>query len=380
MDRKLSDIPAGTKFGRLTVVERAEDYIDPRGQHVKRYLCKCSCGVDYITRGSWLKSGKSTCCTECSRRESKEKRIRDLTNQRFGRWTVLGRADSKKRGVYWKCRCDCGTEKIIRGTSLTTGNSISCGCFALEKLREDRLLNLVGKKFGHLTVISQTEDFVSQVNGKHRSRWKCLCDCGNTVFVNGSDLTSGNTYSCGCYKLERTSETHFQDLTGQRFGMLKVLKRVEDYINTDNGRARPQFLCQCDCGNQKIVQKESLMNGTISCGCIKSRGEREIAEYLRKYGVCFEVQYGFPDLNGGLPLKFDFAVFNKESKLVALIEYQGEQHYKSISFFGGQQKFEKQKENDATKREYCKKNGLKLIEIPYWENIENQLTDLLLMI
>ena len=369
-----AEILPGTKFGYLTVIRRTEDYISPRGQHEKKYLCKCDCGEEYTTRGSWLKSGKSNCCNQCSKAKVRLKQIRDLTNCHFGRWTVLEKAETEKKGVYWKCRCDCGTEKIIRGTSLTSGNSVSCGCYALEKLREDRLLDLTGKKFDRLTVLYQVEDFISPINGKHRSRWKCKCDCGNIICVNGTDLTSGNTHSCGCYKLERTSETHFQDLSGQRFGMLLVLKRVEDYITPENGRTRPQFLCQCDCGNQKVIQKDSLMNGTISCGCLNSRGEREISEYLREHKIKYEIQYGFPDLVGGLPLKFDFAIFDKNDKLIALIEYQGEQHFEIVDFFGGEKKFERQQMNDERKRSYCKNKGIPLIEIPYWENIDKYLS------
>ena len=62
-----SEILSGTKFGALTVIKRADDYISPKGQHEKRYLCRCECGRDYITRGSWLKSGKSSCCNQCSK-------------------------------------------------------------------------------------------------------------------------------------------------------------------------------------------------------------------------------------------------------------------------------------------------------------------------
>ena len=183
-----AEILPGTKFGSLTVIRRTEDYISPRGQHEKKYLCKCDCGEEYTTRGSWLKSGKSNCCNQCSKAKVRLKQIRDLTNCHFGRWTVLEKAETEKKGVYWKCRCDCGTEKIVRGTSLTSGNSVSCGCYVLEKLREDRLLDLTGKKFDRLTVLYQVEDFISPINGKHRSRWKCKCDCGNIICVNGTDL------------------------------------------------------------------------------------------------------------------------------------------------------------------------------------------------
>lgn len=193
-----------------------------------------------------------------------------------------------KQGVFWNCICDCGNKGIVRGTSLTSGNSTSCGCFVLEKLREDYILNLAGQKFGRLTVIKQVDDFISPTNKKRRSRWQCQCDCGNIVEVNGADLMSGNTLSCRCYKRDITSETHFEDLTGQRFGMLTIVKRVADYVSPDSGRPRPQFLCKCDCGNEKIITKDSLMNGTISCGCVNSRGEREISDFLQSHNVNYK--------------------------------------------------------------------------------------------
>nr|DAI30801.1 MAG TPA: PVL ORF-50-like family [Caudoviricetes sp.] len=60
----------------------------------------------------------------------------------------------------------------------------------------------------------------------------------------------------------------FIDLTGQRFGRLTVIKRVENK-QLKNGRQKVQWLCQCDCGNTKIVTSEQLKSGhTNSCGCI----------------------------------------------------------------------------------------------------------------
>lgn len=54
----------------------------------------------------------------------------DLTGKTFGRWTVLYRDGTDKRGsVMWRCRCECGTEATVRGSSLTSGNSKSCGCY-----------------------------------------------------------------------------------------------------------------------------------------------------------------------------------------------------------------------------------------------------------
>lgn len=70
-------------------------------------------------------------------------KIKDITGQRFGRLTVIERADSDKYGQSkWLCKCDCGDLKIIKTNSLTTGNTKSCGCMAREKRHEigNRLL------------------------------------------------------------------------------------------------------------------------------------------------------------------------------------------------------------------------------------------------
>ena len=100
-----------------------------------------------------------------------------------------------------------------------------------------------------------------------------------------------------------------------------------------------------------------------------SRGEIKIEEILQEAGLHFEEEYIFPDLvsSSGRPLRFDFAVFEDNGDIDFLIEYQGIQHYEPKSKFGGYSGLRKQQYNDMKKREYCKKNNLKLIAIPYWD-------------
>lgn len=61
--------------------------------------------------------------------------------------------------------------------------------------------NLIGMKFGRLTVIDYAADHI-QKSGKHRTQWLCRCECGNTVIAQSFNLKSGNTKSCGCYANE----------------------------------------------------------------------------------------------------------------------------------------------------------------------------------
>ena len=64
--------------------------------------------------------------------------------------------------------------------------------------------NLLGQKFGRLTVIEE----VSSLNKNYkRPSWKCICDCGNIITVwRGTNLKSGNSKSCGCLKEEKSRE------------------------------------------------------------------------------------------------------------------------------------------------------------------------------
>lgn len=60
----------------------------------------------------------------------------DLVGKKFGRLTVIEFSHlGKLLNSYWKVRCDCGEEKIVRGTNFTTGSTKSCGCFHLENAK-----------------------------------------------------------------------------------------------------------------------------------------------------------------------------------------------------------------------------------------------------
>ncbi len=60
-------------------------------------------------------------------------KAKDLTGKKFNRWTVLGRAGSNHKGLaLWLCKCECGVERVVRGSDLRNGSSQSCGCLNIE--------------------------------------------------------------------------------------------------------------------------------------------------------------------------------------------------------------------------------------------------------
>lgn len=57
-----------------------------------------------------------------------EKRLIDLTGQRFGKLVVISRESKYNRNATWRCLCDCGKETVVRGDVLKRGTTQSCGC------------------------------------------------------------------------------------------------------------------------------------------------------------------------------------------------------------------------------------------------------------
>lgn len=288
--------------------------------------------------------------------------VKNLIGQKFGRLTVIERDKSKKGGAaYWICQCECGNITSVRSDALTTAKNPtkSCGCLAKEKAKEKIDKNsLVGKKFNRLTVIKRDE---TKEIGHHKSiYWICQCDCGNFVSVSTADLNSGHTKSCGCLKLEMLKERNENDLTGQKFGMLTAIKKM-DIKNLKNEYL---WLFKCDCGENYIASGTQVKNGHIfSCGCIKSKGEQLIRKILQENNIQYIKEYVFKDLvsNKNAYLRFDFALIDENQKVVRLIEFDGEQHYKKNSKFYSPQLTL----NDELKNKYCKNNQIPLVRIPY---------------
>lgn len=124
---KLIDL-TGQRFGKLTVLSRAEDYISPKGRHVVRWLCKCDCGKIKKIHGTALRQGLSMSCGCTPSRKAD-----DLSGNIYGKLTVLSRAKNKICGdgtqkVMWNCKCSCGNTVVVAGINLKTGATKSCGC------------------------------------------------------------------------------------------------------------------------------------------------------------------------------------------------------------------------------------------------------------
>ncbi|MCC8182753.1 MAG: hypothetical protein LIO45_07280 [Clostridiales bacterium] len=116
-----------------------------------------------------------------------------------------------------------------------------------------------GRRFGMLTVESDT--------GLRKNRyavWRCRCDCGNEIKASTKELKEKKICDCGC-----TTHVGYgaNDLTGQRFGKLRVLYPTKE--RTDQGSL--VWHAVCDCGRECDVSARRLTRGKVrSCGCLSS--------------------------------------------------------------------------------------------------------------
>lgn len=114
---------------------------------------------------------------------------------------------------------------------------------------------------------------------------QCRCRCGKQIVVEGTNLKSGNTQSCGCKRVKPDSV--------QVQKLLEHCKRVKIIMTGRYGRwtvigeapmknhsGQTMWLCRCDCGTKRYVSGPSLRGGcnrraTQSCGCYRTERTRE---------------------------------------------------------------------------------------------------------
>jgi hypothetical protein len=197
---KFNDL-TGQVFSKLVVIGIS----DKRGKYNNIYWkCKCECGNETIVAAWCLLNGETKSCGCLKTRHQ----YKDITGQKFGKLTVISYSETRNKKPFWLCRCDCGKEKIMKGSSLKNGSAASCGC------ARGRINDLTGQLFGKWIVVSFSE------MKRGAAYWVCQCECGKEKIINGSSLTFGSSKSCGCAIIPN-------DLTGLQFGNLTVIRNSD---------------------------------------------------------------------------------------------------------------------------------------------------------
>lgn len=243
----------------------------------------------------------------------------DLTGQRFGKLVVIESAESCNGKTRWRCKCDCGNEKIAYTASLRCGQTKSCGCIKQDGLKKYNLAQSeankipIGTRFGKLVVIEDI-GFKPHVEGHQRRFYKCQCDCGNICEASGNQLKGNHKKSCG--------------------------------------------------------------------NCMSSIGEFNIQQLLKENNIAFDYDKPLQDFINveGRRLRFDFILYDENENIKRIIEFDGRQHVTGpdTNYWGhSTDTLEQIQEKDRLKNYYCFDNNIPIVRIPYWKRDEITIEDLL---
>lgn len=140
-----------------------------------------------------------------------------------------------------------------------------------------------------------------------------------------------------------------------------------DYSKSDYVTAYTPIKIICPKHGEFIQLPYAHLGGRGCAACNESSGERFISKLLDKKKIDYVRQKTFADCfhksqSGRCTrLKFDFYLPNQNTCL----EFDGQQHFMPVEYYGGEESFELTKKRDKIKNQYCKKNGIKLIRIPH---------------
>ena len=174
----------------------------------------------------------------------------------------------------------------------------------------------------------------------------------------GCKKCADESYIIGPYKfIENSNITH-----RNKYNYSLIF---DDYINQ---HSKIKIICPMHgIFEQSACNHSSMGNGCPICKI--SNGEIIIRDILIKNDILIKEQKYFKDCIYKKYLFFDFYL----PEYNICIEYDGEQHFKSVEYFGGEKTFEENKIRDNIKNEYCKNNNIHLIRISYKEKIEEKL-------
>jgi hypothetical protein len=181
--------------------------------------------------------------------------------------------------------------------------------------------------------------------------------CGHIYKVKASHLMNG--HGCpkcsGHYKDTQIFKKQIQELTNDEYMVLGEYTCANEDILMYHKKCKKEFL----------AKPTSLLTNKKRCPyCRETIGEEKIRHYLEKNNIEYKKQHYFSDCRNKRALRFDFAILQLD-KVKCLIEFDGLQHNKKITYFGGEKGYQYTKKNDEIKNKYCIEKNIPLIRITY---------------
>lgn len=334
-----------------------ENYINSQTKFKIRHN---NCGFEYET--VWGSFQQGVRCPKCAgninyTNEDIVQKMYDLVGNEY---TKLDNSYSNVDTKFKIKHNKCGHEYEIAWNSFQRG--VRCPkCAGKYRYTDNEISELVAEMTnGEYTKLSEYKNNKTKFKIKHNT-------CGHEYEVIWGHFKRGSR----CPKC-----SGLMKLTNE-----EIVKRIyelvgDEYTKLDDSykNASTKFKIKHNtCGHEYKVRWNDFKQGYRCPKCNQSKGEKFIADYLTNQHISFTPQIRFSDCKYKNTLPFDFAILDSEMRVKALIEFDGEQHYKSVEIWGGEEALKEVQLRDQIKNEYCKEHNLPLLRIRFDEDIEEKL-------
>lgn len=226
-----------------------------------------------------------------------------------------------------------------------------------------KFIDETGKVYGKLKVLFRDPQ------AHTKPYWICECECGERTSVYGNSLRNGKATQCRKCGIKQSVQTRnekiYKEIIGKHFNNITVI--AEDLTKGGGAGQAKYWKCKCDCGKEMSLSTHNIISEKVfSCGCYKSKGEFIIVKILEKNNIQYEKEKTFESCrfeDSKRLARFDFYLPDYN----CLLEFDGRQHYRNPGGFFTEEEIQKIKIRDNYKNDWCNKNSIKLIRIPYYD-------------
>lgn len=333
-----------------TLVGDEYRFLEPYKNNKTKILCEHNeCGYTWaVSPVSFLHNER---CPICRKSYNSDKFINKI-HEKFGNeYEILTKYNGLKSTIVVK-HTICGNKYETTPANILYGKSCHI-CNPKNNIKsqlqwEDDVRNLTGNDY---TFLEKYKGQRIAIKVKHNI-------CGNVYEVKPKNFIKGSRcLKCRLLNVTKTNDEWLKevyDMVGDEYTFLESYMTAKDKIKA----------CHNKCGYVWYITPHDFLKGVrcpICMSITKSRGEAETMKWLDSNGYEYMYQKTFADCRKEKPLPFDFYI--PSAKMA--IEYDGEQHFKPIDYFGGDKEFTKRINYDKIKNQYCDDNDIFLVRIPY---------------
>ena len=288
-------------------------------------------------------------------------------------------AGSHKK-VWWKCDVspDHEWEAQIRSRLVLS----NCPCCSGRKVVLSNCLATTHPEIAaqwHPSKNGQLTPYNTSYGSERKIWWKCNIASDHEWQATISNRIKGRGCSC-CVSRTIVNSNCLATIHPDISKEWHPIKNGELTPYNVSKRTSKKIWWSCSEGHewQANISDRTKLNGSNCPICFDSHGEKKIKIFLEKNKITYEFQKKFKYCKLQRPLPFDFYL----PKHNLLIEYDGEQHFRPIKYFGGENKFNLLKKKDEIKNKFAKENNILILRIPYinFNEIESILTDYIQLI